>query len=345
MKYLLEYIKKLFETWIFYLGIVPTFYDLISTYVGWEFKFSSKFLLFWALFFVLYASFEIWKEEKLKFEKLLEKLNNLKNSFPNYEVKIFLKKYKVKEIEEFEQKKKEYLKKACHQLEILENKNVLEKLSVEELKKNFDLIPNEKIYNLKKYEKDLKIFIKNLEILKIRDDVKSKNFYEATLEISNIGNKSDEDIFCEINVGEKNFAFEDLEDVENILEEIKNKNIPELPNFPKPEIKKETIPKRLYDLSELQKAFNKFNNPIQVKLISQPINLSIERKLTKNLYPPFFSCEEHIVRIRKLNLKVGLKYEKNFYLILNNDKNMSYFITSKYLPNPLKNKVKIVCHS
>jgi len=343
MKYLIEYISKLLKTWIFYLGLIPAFYDFINTYFNWKFEFSSKFLLFWALFCVLYGSFEVWKKEKENFEKLLEKYNQLKNSFPNYEVKIFLRKYKFKEIEEFKQKKKEYLQRAYKQLEILGNKVLLEKLSVKEIEKFFDFIPYEKKYNLAKYENDLRDFIKNLEILDVKNDLKNINFYKATLEISNIGNKSDEDIFCEINVGEKNFTFEDLEDAENVLNEITNKNIPKLSDFPKPEIIKETIPNNLNNLSKLQRILNQFNRPIQGELIVEPIKFSgIDRKLIKNLHPPFFSCEEHIVTVRKLSLKVGLVYTKDFYLILNDSKNISYFITSKYLPSPLENRVKVI---
>ncbi len=332
MKFLAEYIKKLLKTWIFYLGIIPTFYDFANTYIKLDFEFSNKFLLIWANFWIIYTSYEIWKKEKEEKNKLLEELEKLKYLMPKYEVKLILKKYEFEEIKEFENKKSKLLIKAKKQLELLENVEKLDELKGYEIEEIFDFLPIENQNDLEKYKQDLKDFITKVQNLQIDESIKNTKFYTATLQISNIGNKSDEDIYCEIELGEENFAFEDIEKFEEILDEIKTKKIPHLPEFPIP-IRK--IENNLPKISN----FDILGRAIKSNIIIKPQHIS---KLNfHNLHPPYFFVEEHSLKVTKLNLNVELVHEKDFYLILKDEKNISYFITSKNLKEPQKGKVKV----
>ncbi len=336
MKYLSEYLLKLLKTWIFYLGIIPTFYDFINTYFKFNFEFSNKFLLIWANFWIIYASYEIWKKEKEEKNKILEEINQLKNSIPTYEVKLILKKFEFEEVRKFEEHQTKYLQKAKKQLEVLEDKNKLNDLKGYEIEELFDFLPLESQYDLKKYQEDLKTFIYKLKNLQIDENIKNANFYNATIQISNIGTKSDEDIYCAIELGEENFAFNDIEEFRYELKKIKSKYIPSIPEFPKPIkiFKANNIPK-IKNINVLRNPIINIANPNIKELYSLPF-----AKLN-NLHPPYFFVDEHSLRIRELNLNVGLVHKRNFYLILKDDKQITYFVTSKNLKEPQKGFVKV----
>lgn len=317
------------------MGIIPTFYDFANTYIKLDFEFSNKFLLIWANFWIIYTSYEIWKKEKEEKNKLLEELEKLKYSMPKYEVKLILKKYEFEEIKEFENKKSKLLIKAKKQLELLENVEKLDELKGYEIEEIFDFLPIKSEYDLEKYQKDLKNFINILENLHVDESIKNTNFYNAIIQISNIGAKSDENIYCKIELGKENLAFDDIEEFRDELEKIQSKYIPLIPEFPKPV--------KIKNTNNLDKFLDVLNN--KNHLLLQPVLQTLithKSKMIYNLQPPYFFIDEHNLKVTKLNLNVGLIHTtRKFYLILNNENSITYFITSKNLKEPQKGKVKV----
>jgi hypothetical protein len=337
-----EYIKKLLTKWFFYIGFLPTIYDYISVYLPkkWDVIKIPSFVnyVFLVLFFIA-SSFVLWLEEKKQKEEVINKLKEYFNSLPNYKIKLILKKYELQEIKNFRLEKEKLLKKALKQLEILKNEQ-LDTLKGYEIEELFDFIPIESKYDLNKYISDLKNFITKIKSLEIDKNVENIKIYEATVEISNIGLKSDENIYCKIDLGEKNFAFKYVEDFENILKEIIKEKIPILPDFPKP-VKINKSKKSFYNMNKLIN----FSKPTLISPVISPverIDTKFLRLSYENKHPPYFFVDEHQIIIKNLDLNVGMTHIKEFYLILNNENNIKYYITSKNLPKPLKSNVKVI---
>lgn len=334
-----EYIKKLLTKWFFYMGFLPTIYDYISVYLPkkWNVIKIPSFInyMFLVLFFIA-SSFVLWLEEKKQKEEVINKFKEYSNSLPNYKIKLILKKYELQEIKNFRLEKEKLLKKALKQIEFLKNKGQLDTLKGHEIEELFDFIPIESEYNFNKYISDLKNFITKIKSLEIDKNVENIKIYEATVEISNIGLKSDENIYCEIDLGEKNFAFKYVEDFEDKLKEIIEEKIPILPVFPKP-VKINKSKKSFYNMNKLIN----FSKPTLISPVEK-IDTKFLRLLYENKHPPYFFVDEHQIIIKNLNLNTGMTHSRNFYLILNNKDDIKYYITSKNLPKPLKSNVKVI---
>ncbi|GAX88013.1 hypothetical protein LNAT_P1310 [Lebetimonas natsushimae] len=335
-----KYIKKLLTKWFFYMGFLPTIYDYISVYLPkkWNVIKIPSFInyMFLVLFFIA-SSFVLWLEEKKQKEEVINKLKEYLNTLPNYKIKLILKKYELQEIKDFRLEKEKLLKKALKQLEFLKDKGQLDTLKGYEIEELFDFIPIESEYDLNKYISDLKNFITKIKSLKIDKNIENIQIYEATVEISNIGLKSDENIYCKIELGKENVAFKYVEDFEDKLKEIIKEKIPILPEFPKP-VKINKSKETFYEM-------NKIINFSKSTLIS-PIE-KIDTKflrLSENRHPPYFFVDEHQIIIKDLNLNTGMTHSRNFYLILNNKDNIKYYITSRNLPRPIQGILKEIIY-
>lgn len=284
------------------------------------------------------ASFSIWLEEKENKEKILNEFKEYRDSLPKYEVELILKKYQFEEVKEFKTKKEELLSKALRQLEVLKDEKQLNNLKGYEIEELFDFFPSKNNYDLEKYILDLESFIKEIQFLEVDESIERAKFYKATIQITNSGLKSDENIYCEIELGKENFAFEDIEDFKDELKKIIEEKIPTLPDFPKPIRVFRT--NNAYKIDNFDILKNSLHNTIRPIIMTQQSRVSIPK--LHNLHPPYFFVDDHRIKITKLNLNVGLVHTKDFYLILNKENYVKYYITSKNLPKPLKGAVKVI---
>lgn len=91
IKIFFEYLKRLFKKWYAYLPILPDLIDKIQSHIEYTIPVSSNILNIFALFALLYATYQVWNDMRLEKLVLEEKLKN-----PiDYEVKANIKKVKI----------------------------------------------------------------------------------------------------------------------------------------------------------------------------------------------------------------------------------------------------------
>ncbi len=207
IKIFFEYLKRLFKKWYAYLPILPDLIDKIQSHIEYTIPVSSNILNIFALFALLYATYQVWNDMRLEKLVLEEKLKN-----PiDYEVKANIKKVKIdlNYIESLIDKNIEKTESLIYSAE-----EELEKLSFN--RKEMKIIGGaqtinvfENIYktNLKNYIDELKEYSdkKDNYLLEWKNfnDIELKDIYIVDFYITNTG-KFDEDIDIEIHFNNEN---------------------------------------------------------------------------------------------------------------------------------------------
>lgn len=211
IKIFFEYLKRLFKKWYAYLPILPDLLDKIQSHLEYTIPVSSNILNIFALFALLYATYQVWNDMRLEKLELEEKLKN-----PiDYEVKANIKKVKIDltYIESLIDKNIEKIQSLIHSAEqelekIVINEN--DEIKLLAIKFSQGIYSNSELF----YKNDLKDYIKLLKEYKNKkdnyllewknfSDIELKDIYIVDFYITNTG-KFDEDIDIEIHFNNEN---------------------------------------------------------------------------------------------------------------------------------------------
>ncbi|BDY12475.1 hypothetical protein [Hydrogenimonas cancrithermarum] len=255
MKNFSIYFTKIFKEWIIYLGFIPALYDLLNTYLKFNYQFPKYIIIGFPVVAFIYASYQIYLKEYLLRKTLEKKLDGP----TNYEVKAILtpidfqeeKLTKIVDTTKVDAQKR--LETIPSQMARSYDLNIQNILSSFETNKTIEQYNRE----LKDYEKNLVEIINNTENCKkeIMEHVKEykEKFYKIKFFIKNIGVISDSEIKIEIRCCNDNKVFEE-NDIFNY-----DMNLYSLiPNLPKEPEKPKKIINDLINSTSLNASFNSF---------------------------------------------------------------------------------------
>lgn len=233
---MIEYLKKLFTKWFFYLGFLPTIYDYASAYFDWGLKLPSLFLYLVGFLAFLFASYTIWadeRKEKSEVQRLLANpvdYNIIGELTPiDFEVE-----KQLNRIDNNAFKAQEEIDSANQEINQLFGDDKSMQRVISAITASSNLFDSYK-YELLKYIDELSNYIEKSEEYKNqyreRVNVLSSRYF-IIFNIENIGNKSDSQINIEIKTQKNNFI-----DATNMYDLV-FKNIPTLPQKPESPIQK-----------------------------------------------------------------------------------------------------------
>jgi hypothetical protein len=213
MKILADFIFKLFQQWIVYLGLIPSLYDLINAYFKLEFEFPQYILIAFPIVIFIYASFEIYRGEYLKRLSLEKKLEGP----TNYEITAiinpinFEKDKLLAQVDNLKKQVIEKLQSVPVQIALNQTDGLAGLLHTSP-----DYISKANLYNeaLKEYETKLKNIEDNIDSVKSqisnRVDELNNQFFFINFSICNMGMISDTEIQVNIESFNNNIVFEKM---------------------------------------------------------------------------------------------------------------------------------------
>jgi hypothetical protein len=325
IKIFFEYLKRLFKKWYAYLPILPDLLDKIQSHLEYTIPVSSNILNIFALFALLYATYQVWNDMRLEKLELEEKLIN-----PiDYEVKANIKKVKIDliYIESLIDKNIEKTQSLIHSAEQeLEKIVINENDEIKSLATKFSsgIYPNSEIF----YKNDLKDYIKLLKdyqnkkddyLLEWKNfsDIELKDIYIVDFYITNTG-KFDEDIDIEIHFNDE------------------NKYIGEfflLDNFPS-----SSLPSKPKKNKEMDFHSRNILNELDIR-----DRIRTQANLNPLTYKRFEEIKENIFSVKLRNLKASETvdiFRNNGYFIRITDKNdIDIIISSKNSTSKINKKL------
>lgn len=209
---LIQYISRILNNWIIYLGLIPTIYDYLSAYFDLSYKFPKFFIIGFPIVVFLYASYQVYKEEYQRREDLEKKIE----CPTDYEIKAILSPI------DFEEDK---LLKRVDDCKVEAEKRLSSlpsPININQADKYKYLLSETNLYDKTKieYNEELETYKYKLnEIMQNIDNQKEKiiqrvkelsnKFYKIDFFIKNVGITSDTDIQIEIKCLNRNIVFKE----------------------------------------------------------------------------------------------------------------------------------------
>lgn len=250
---MIEYLKKLFTTWFFYLGFLPAVYDYTSAYLPFDsLKLPSLYLYPIGLLAFLFASYSVWADEKKAKDNLVKSMANPVDYNINGEltpIDFEVEKH-LKRIDDNVLKAQNEIDSANQEVKQLFGDDKIIQYAIALTASN-NLFDSYK-YELLNYIDKLSNYIEKSEEYKNQYTERVNTLssrYFIIFNIENIGNKSDSQINIEIKTQKNNFI-----DAKNMYDLV-FRNIPTLPQ--KPESPMQKIAKNI----DCMKTINSQHNP------------------------------------------------------------------------------------
>ena len=316
MKIFIEFTSKIFKQWIIYLGLIPTVYDFLSAYLNSDYKFPQWVIFGFPIIILLYAIYQVYKDEylkRIKLEKKLEGPTNYKITANLYPID-YEKDKKIKQLEDIKIDAEKKLISIPTHMKVNEAEKYLQAIQIMSVPTGFN-DKSASAYNseLSLYKSKLEDIALNIETYKDKVNAKinelSDTFYFIEFDIENVGITSDSEIQVELNCLNENIVFPE----EKILSHGMDlyKLIPKIPSTPE----KPTI----------QSPYDDMNNRLMHPSIP---NLDIPNP---NAFRKWVEINEDSCSLTIRDLQVGdrINLFKQKLIFMKNTDDISYTVTIK----------------
>jgi len=242
VKIFIKFTSKIFKQWIIYLGLIPTVYDLLSAYLDLNYKFPQWVIFGFPIIILLYAIYQVYRDEylkRIKLEKKLEGPTNYKITANLYSID-YEKDEKIKQLEDIKIEAEKKLASIPLDMEVNEVEKYLQVSRVMSVPTGFNN-KSASAYNseLSLYKLNLEDIALNIETYKDKINAKinelSDTFYFIEFYIENVGITSDSEIQVDLNCLNDNIVFPEAKILSHGMDLYKL--IPQMPSTPeKPKI-------------------------------------------------------------------------------------------------------------
>lgn len=316
MKIFLEFIYKISKQWFIYLGLIPTVYDFLSAYLDFSYKFPQWVTMWFPIMMLLYATYQVYRDEYFKrvnLEKKLESPTNYKITAKLYPVD-YEEDKKIGQLEDIKSKAEKKLLSVPSYMEI----NEVEKyLQVNKLMSVPTGLNNKSAstYNdeLLVYKSTLKEIVSNIEVFKEKINTKiqelSDRFYFIEFYIENVGTTSDSEIQVNIKCLNENIVFPEAKILSHGMDLYKL--MPKIPDSP--------------EKPKIQNIYDNINNSL---MDFTPPNIDIPHL---NAFRKYIEINEDNCSLTIRDLQGGDEvdlFKKNL-IIMKNTNDISFAVTIK----------------
>lgn len=316
MKVFIEFTSKIFKQWIIYLGFIPFIYDLLSAYLGLNYKFPQWIILWFPIMILLYATYQIYRDEyfrRIKIEQKLESPTDYKIIAKLYPVD-YEEDTKIKQLEDIKLEAENRLSSLPVYMKVNEVEKHLHSNKIMSVPTSF-YNKSASTYNdeLSLYKSNLEEIVSNIEIFKEKINTKIKElgniFYFIEFYIENVGITSDSEIQVDIKCLNENIVFPEAQ----ILSHGMNlyNLMPKIPNLP--------------EKPKIQSPYDDMNNGLMNPV---PPNFDIPNP---NAFRKCVEINENNCSLTIRDLQVGDKVNlfKKKLIIMKNIDDISFSVTIK----------------